>query len=198
MERAREKYGWMVYLGLGLLWLVVGLYQVFSPEELLEDDAQHITGMSWIELKASNPAATRLVRFQYGGMGLLKTSWSLLVLVITLTGYRKGEKWACTPCGSYLPSWCGMQSTTLSSLITSTRRCSGSRLRRYRCWGSSFPTGSSSQDSARGEFPFSLFLTPTLARALLPNCMGNILMTHLLLSHLSARATLFINHRLLK
>lgn len=94
MERAREKYGWMVYLGLGLLWLVVGLYQVFSPEELLEDDAQHITGMSWIELKASNPAATRLVRFQYGGMGLLKTSWSLLVLVITLTGYRKGEKWA--------------------------------------------------------------------------------------------------------
>jgi hypothetical protein len=27
-------------------------------------------------------------------MGLLKTSWSFLVLAITLTGYRKGEKWA--------------------------------------------------------------------------------------------------------
>jgi hypothetical protein len=27
-------------------------------------------------------------------MGLLKTSWSFLVLAITLTGYRRGEKWA--------------------------------------------------------------------------------------------------------
>jgi hypothetical protein len=25
---------------------------------------------------------------------MLKTSWSLLVLAITLTGYRRGEKWA--------------------------------------------------------------------------------------------------------
>ncbi len=94
MERPYEKYAWVVFLFLGLLWVVVGLVQVFSPDELLETDAQLITDMSWSELKASSPVATDLVRFHYGGMGLLKTSWSLFVLAITLTGYRRGEKWA--------------------------------------------------------------------------------------------------------
>jgi len=46
------------------------------------------------QLKASSPVATNLVRFHYGEMGLLKTSWSLFVLAITLAGYRRGEKWA--------------------------------------------------------------------------------------------------------
>jgi cbb3-type cytochrome oxidase subunit 1 len=94
MERANEKYGWMVFLFLGLLWVVVGLVQVFSPDELLRTDTQLITGMSWSELKTLSPVVTDLVRFHYGGMGLLKTSWSFLVLAITLTGYRRGEKWA--------------------------------------------------------------------------------------------------------
>ncbi|MCK4784939.1 MAG: hypothetical protein KAV87_14400 [Desulfobacteraceae bacterium] len=93
-ERGYVKYGWVVYLFLGLLWLVVGLTQVFNPEELANDEAQHITGMSLSELEASYPEATELVRFLFGAVGMLKTSWSLLVLAITLTGYRRGEKWA--------------------------------------------------------------------------------------------------------
>jgi hypothetical protein len=94
MERAYEKYAWVVYLALGLLWLVVGLTQVFNPDALLEDDAQHVIGMSLSELEASSPEANELVRSLYGAIGMLKTSWSLLVLAITLTGYRRGEKWA--------------------------------------------------------------------------------------------------------
>ncbi len=94
MERVYEKYGWVVFLVLGLLWLVVGLVQVFGPGELLEIDAQLLAGMSWNELEALSPLATDLVRLNYGFMGLLKTSWSFLVLAITLTGYRRGEKWA--------------------------------------------------------------------------------------------------------
>ena len=94
MERAYEKYAWVVYLALGLLWLVVGLTQVFNPDALLEDDAQYVIGMSLSELEASSPEANELVRSLYGAIGMLKTSWSLLVLAITLTGYRRGEKWA--------------------------------------------------------------------------------------------------------
>jgi len=94
MERPWVKYGWMVYLFLGLLWLVVGLTQVFNPDGLLEDEALHVKGMSLSELEASCPEATELVRFLFGAVGMLKTSWSLLVLAITLTGYRRGEKWA--------------------------------------------------------------------------------------------------------
>lgn len=93
-ERAYVKYGWVVFLGLGLLWLVVGLTQVFNPDTLIEDETQHVTDMSLSELEASSPDATEMVHFLYGAVGMLKTSWSLLVLAITLTGFRKGEKWA--------------------------------------------------------------------------------------------------------
>jgi hypothetical protein len=91
-ERVNEKYGWVIFLALGLLWVVVGLTQAFNPWGLT--DAQHITGMSLSELEASYPEATELVRFLYGALGVLKTSWSLLVLAITLMPYRRGEKWA--------------------------------------------------------------------------------------------------------
>jgi len=92
MERVYEKYAWVVFLGLGLLWLVYGLTQVFNPGSL--SDAQHVIGMSWSELKTLSPEAFNLVRFLYGCLGLLKMSWSFFVIAITLTGFRKGEKWA--------------------------------------------------------------------------------------------------------
>ena len=89
-----EKYAWVIFLFLGLLWLVVGLNQIFLPDGLMETDVQHVTGMSLGELEASSPESIELVRFLYGIIGNLKTSWSLLVLAITLTGFRRGEKWA--------------------------------------------------------------------------------------------------------
>ena len=89
-----EKYAWVILLALGLLWLVVGIVAVFHPEGIFETDAQSVTNMPWSELKASSPEAANFVIFVYGQMGLLKISWSFFVLVITLTGYRRGEKWA--------------------------------------------------------------------------------------------------------
>lgn len=94
MERIYEKYGWVVFLALGLLWLVVGLNQIFLPESLLENDAQLVTDMTWSELKALSPVVSNLVSWLYGSLGVLKTSWSIMALAITLTGYRRGEKWA--------------------------------------------------------------------------------------------------------
>jgi hypothetical protein len=94
MMRVYEKYGWVIFLAVGLLWLVVGLNQLFLPDGLIGNDVQRVTGMSLSELEASNPVAIELVRFVYGALGNLKINWSFLVLAITLTGYRKGEKWA--------------------------------------------------------------------------------------------------------
>ncbi len=94
MERLYEKYGWVIYLALGLLWLVVGLNQVFLPDALMGNEVQRVTGMSLSELEASNPVAIELVHFLFGAIGNLKISWSFFVLAITLTGYRRGEKWA--------------------------------------------------------------------------------------------------------
>ncbi len=94
MMRVYEKYAWVIFIGLGLLWVVVGFYQAFLPDELAEEDAQRVIDMSWSELKASSPVASELVRWLYGTLGLLKMTWSFMVLAITLTGYRRGERWA--------------------------------------------------------------------------------------------------------
>ena len=89
-----EKYAWVILLAVGLLWLVVGFVAFFQPEGIFEGDAQAVTNMPWSELKASSPVVANFVIFIYGQMGLLKISWTLFILAITLTGYRKGEKWA--------------------------------------------------------------------------------------------------------
>ena len=93
-EKFYEKYAWVILLTLGLLWLVVGIVAMYQPEGIFGTDAKSVTNMPWSELKASSPMAAKFVKFIYGQMGLLKISWSLFVLAITLTGYRRGEKWA--------------------------------------------------------------------------------------------------------
>jgi hypothetical protein len=50
--------------------------------------------MSLSELEASFPEATELARFLFGTVGVLKISWSLFLLAITLIPFRRGEKWA--------------------------------------------------------------------------------------------------------
>jgi hypothetical protein len=92
--RIYEKFAWVILLAVGLLWLVVGFVAVFQPEGIFEADAQAVTNLPWTDLKASNPEASNFIIFVYGQMGLLKISWSLFILAITLTGYRRGEKWA--------------------------------------------------------------------------------------------------------
>jgi hypothetical protein len=89
-----ENYAWIVLLSVGLLWLVVGIVAVYSPEGIFEADAQAVTNLPWTDLKASSPEASNFIIFVYGQMGLLKISWSLFILAITLTGFRRGEKWA--------------------------------------------------------------------------------------------------------
>jgi hypothetical protein len=94
MTKFYEKYAWIILLAVGILWLVVGIVAVFQPEGIFEADAQAVTNSPWTDIKASSPEASNFVIFVYGQMGLLKISWSLFILAITLTGYRRGEKWA--------------------------------------------------------------------------------------------------------
>jgi hypothetical protein len=89
-----EKYAWVILLAVGLLWVVVGIVAVFQPEGIGETDVQSVTNMSWSELKASSPAAANFVNFVYGQSGLHGIHAAFFVIVIALTGYRRGEKWA--------------------------------------------------------------------------------------------------------
>jgi hypothetical protein len=91
MERVYEKYAWVILLAVGLLWMVVGIVAVFQPEGIGETDVQSVTNMSWSELKASDPLAADFVIFVYGQSGLHGMHAAFFVIVIALTGYRKGE-----------------------------------------------------------------------------------------------------------
>ena len=97
MERSYEKYGWVIFLFLGILWFVVGFTQTsaaFKMEAVAEKNAQHVAGMSLNKLDASSPMAYVMICWLYGNLGLLKIGWSVFLIAVTLTGYRKGEKWA--------------------------------------------------------------------------------------------------------
>jgi hypothetical protein len=79
MLRVYEKYAWVVFLALGVLWMVVGFNQIFLQDELLKSDVELITDISWSELKASSLVATDFVRWLYGQWAFLKQagpSWS--------------------------------------------------------------------------------------------------------------------------
>ncbi|UCE14748.1 MAG: hypothetical protein JSV04_06100 [Candidatus Heimdallarchaeota archaeon] len=59
MVRVYEKYGWVLYLALGLLWLVVGFAQAFFPDGLLNNESLLVLDMSWSELEISPSTANR-------------------------------------------------------------------------------------------------------------------------------------------
>lgn len=94
MGKVFEDHGWLIYVALGILWLVVGISQTFYPDELLRTDSERVLDMSWAELEDSNPDAAEMVSYEYGALGLLKISWSIFVIVIAYTGFRAGELWA--------------------------------------------------------------------------------------------------------
>jgi len=73
---------------------VVGLTYVFTPDEMLSQEVQGVIGMSLNEFEVLSPEATQVVRYIFGLVGMLKISWSFFVIAITITGFRKGEKWA--------------------------------------------------------------------------------------------------------
>ena len=70
MVRVYEKYAWVIFIGLGLLWLVTGLSQLFNPDVMIDIDVQHVTGMPLSELEASNPESFELVRLYMGTMAI--------------------------------------------------------------------------------------------------------------------------------
>jgi len=92
-EKVYEKYAWIILFAIGVIFLVTGVPHALGintdPETV-----QRISGMTIDQLKDSNPAFFNLYSFYFRFGGLDDLGFGFFITVISMTAYRKGEKWA--------------------------------------------------------------------------------------------------------
>ena len=92
-ERAYEKYAWILLFAIGVIFLVTAVPHALGintdPETV-----ERISGMTIDQLKDSNPGFFNLYIFYFRFGGLSDLAFAFFITAISLTAYRKGEKWA--------------------------------------------------------------------------------------------------------
>lgn len=120
-ERFYEKYAWIVFLIIGALVIVGAIPHAlgFNTDPTL---VQTISGKTIDELKASSPMVFNLYNFYFRGGGLSDLGFAFFLIVISMTAYRLGQKWAWYAfwfVPAYFLSWIGI-SLTLPSESSSS------------------------------------------------------------------------------
>lgn len=88
-----EKYAWVIFLIIGIIVLVGAIPHTLgiNTDPTL---VQTISGKTIDELKTSNPMFFNLYHFYFSGGGLSDLGFAFFLIVISLTAYRQGQKWA--------------------------------------------------------------------------------------------------------
>jgi hypothetical protein len=93
-----ERNDWKVWAGISLIIILFGVGDIQIGGATYEVGErvmfEGITGMTWGELKAADPAAARFIdgQVRLGGAYLLLIG--LLTLAITIFGLRRSQRWA--------------------------------------------------------------------------------------------------------
>jgi hypothetical protein len=92
-EKIYEKHSWLIFLIIGVIVAAAGLPHAlgFNTDPAL---VQAISGQTIDELKISNPMFFNLYSFYFSGGGLSDLGFAFFLIVISLTAYRQGQKWA--------------------------------------------------------------------------------------------------------
>lgn len=92
-EKFYEKYAWVIFLIIGVMVVAGGLPHAlgFNTDPTL---VQTISGTTIDGLKVSNPMFFNLYNFYFSGGGLSDLGFAFFLIVISLTAYRKAQKWA--------------------------------------------------------------------------------------------------------
>ena len=82
-----------------LLWggmAAAFLHQLMGPhgQPILPAGYEGYTGGSWAQLVATNPMAARYMEVLFRMYGIFNFIFGLLTVAITLTAFRRGERWA--------------------------------------------------------------------------------------------------------
>jgi len=92
-EKIYEKHAWLIFLVIGVMVAAAGLPHALGVNT---DPAlvQTISGQTIDELKNSQPLFFNLYNFYFSGGGLSDLGFAFFLIVISLTAYRQGQKWA--------------------------------------------------------------------------------------------------------
>ncbi len=92
-EKIYEKYAWTIFFAIGAITLVTAVPHALgiNTDPAL---AESIVGMPIDDLKDSNPASVELYNFYFRSGGLSDLGFAFFLTVISITAYRRGEKWA--------------------------------------------------------------------------------------------------------
>ena len=96
--RLLERHDWKVWVFLSVIIALFGVGDIqIGGETYAGGEAvafSGITGMTWDQLKSSDPAAARLIDSQVRSGGALLLMVGLLSLAVAINGLRRGERWA--------------------------------------------------------------------------------------------------------
>ena len=91
--KAYERHAWILIFAIGLLGLAGSLPSLFGVD-LDPARKEGIIGMTMSELRESNPRFIDLITYSNRGYSLINFAWAILIIAISMTAYRRGEKWA--------------------------------------------------------------------------------------------------------
>src|SRR5713101_8348229 len=97
-----EKYGWIILLIFWALHLVLSARDFFpSLQDLClgclsgaQTPSQSVTGLTWSQLVSSDPKFASFLTSTLVDDGISGVGLAVFGIVVSLTGYRKGGKWA--------------------------------------------------------------------------------------------------------
>lgn len=93
-----ERHAWKVLLFFGLFMTGIGLPDLLTGGPYYEGGGastlQGITGLTWKQLEATSPNAAAMIDFKVRMGGVQYIFLGLFSMAITLTGFRRGERWA--------------------------------------------------------------------------------------------------------
>lgn len=98
----RLKIAWILILVVDALYIVWGAGAALSPEHLIGPGGKGIlpaafegySGGSWSDVVSTTPLIAGYIRMMYRMYGIYCLLFGVLGSVITITAFRRGERWA--------------------------------------------------------------------------------------------------------
>lgn len=89
-----ERHSWKVFILVGTIFGLFGIGDVIQGMSADPAIAESITGVAWENLQASSPRIANLIDLCGRSLGMGIIIVSVLSIAITLTAFRRGERWA--------------------------------------------------------------------------------------------------------
>jgi len=94
MEAQSVKISWKIMMVPHIVVLIFGLIWTFAPGISVGQDLQSFMGKPWLDFVASNAKIASFISLFGRVLGVQLIIIGILAIAITLTAYRRGEKWS--------------------------------------------------------------------------------------------------------